>query len=192
MSSGWKHCSSCKKDLPFGAIYYVCSVSTCNRKRTGLFFCSVECWEVHLPMARHREAWAVEETAPTRDVWQASQGGADKGGASPVKRAMPSSSAGPAAVQRRSPGGSSEPVRRRVVSTDQRSDDSEQEILVVVSRFKAYVKSRHGMNTSDGLFEALSAELRRLADEASDHARMDGRKTLLDRDFTFLRSRKGS
>lgn len=186
--SEWKRCSTCKKGLPFGALYYVCSVSTCNRKRTGLFFCSVECWEVHLPMARHREAWAVEETAPTRDAWQSSQ----KSEAKPTaKPAMPSASPtrGPASVQRRS-GGSSEPVRRRVVA-DKSPPDDPHEVLVVVSRFKAYVKNRHGMNTSDGLFEALSAELRRLADEASDHARLDGRKTLLDRDFSFLRSRKG-
>ncbi len=184
--SGWKHCSTCKKDLPFGQLYYVCSVSTCNRKRTGLFFCSVECWEVHLPMARHREAWAVEETAPSKDAWTSSQKKEPS-----AKPAMPSASPtrGPAPVQRRS-GGGSEPVRRRVVDSGTR-DDTPKEVLVVVSRFKAYVKDRHGMNTSDGLFEALSAELRRLADEASDHARMDGRKTLMERDFSFLR-RKGS
>jgi len=39
-------------------------VSTCNRVRTGLFFCSMECWEGHLPTARHRDAWAEEKRAP--------------------------------------------------------------------------------------------------------------------------------
>jgi hypothetical protein len=60
----WRRCSACKKPIAYGAGYWVCSVSTCNRKRTGLAFCSVTCWEVHLPGANHREAWALERTAP--------------------------------------------------------------------------------------------------------------------------------
>jgi hypothetical protein len=64
--SFWRECSICKKPIAYRANYQVCSVSTCNRKRTGLVFCSVDCWDAHLPDARHREAWAVEETAPAR------------------------------------------------------------------------------------------------------------------------------
>lgn len=174
-SQEWRKCSTCKTSLSFGGLYYVCSVSTCNRKRTGLFFCSVECWEVHLPMARHREAWAVEESAPSREAWLASGGGA------PASPGPGRSGASPA------------PVRRRVVdSGGGAATDVPREVLIVVSRFKAYVKDRHGMNTSDGLFEALSEELRRLADEASDHARLDGRKTLLDRDFRFVRANRST
>lgn len=60
----WRRCSACKKDIALGAVHWVCSVSTCNRKRTGLVFCSVDCWEIHLPTERHREAWAVEARAP--------------------------------------------------------------------------------------------------------------------------------
>ena len=66
----WRRCSACKEPIVYGAGYWVCSVSTCNQKRTGLAFCSVRCWEVHLPGANHREAWAVERQAP------ASQGAA--------------------------------------------------------------------------------------------------------------------
>lgn len=66
MSAYWKTCNICKKPIDFGAIYYVCSVSTCNRKRTALRFCSVDCWDAHLPDARHRSASAVEERAPGR------------------------------------------------------------------------------------------------------------------------------
>ena len=69
----YRLCSSCKKELHFGAPYYVCSVSTCNRKRTGLTFCSVPCFEAHVPMVRHREAWAEEKMAPARDQWEAEQ-----------------------------------------------------------------------------------------------------------------------
>ena len=60
----WRRCSACKNDIALGAVHWVCSVSTCNRKRTGLVFCTVDCWEVHLPTERHREAWAVEARAP--------------------------------------------------------------------------------------------------------------------------------
>jgi hypothetical protein len=60
----WRQCSNCKKGIPHGAIYYVCSVSTCNRKRNSLVFCSVDCWDAHVPIANHRKAVAVEETAP--------------------------------------------------------------------------------------------------------------------------------
>jgi hypothetical protein len=65
MAERWRRCSACKKDIALGSVYWVCSVSTCNRKRTALVFCSVDCWEIHLPTERHREAWAVEEHAPS-------------------------------------------------------------------------------------------------------------------------------
>lgn len=60
----WRECSTCKKPIRSGQKYWVCSVSTCNRKRSSYVFCSVDCWDAHLPFANHREAWAVEETAP--------------------------------------------------------------------------------------------------------------------------------
>jgi len=62
--SQWRRCSACKQPIALASTYWVCGVSTCNRERTGLVFCSVRCWEVHLPSANHREAWAVEKTAP--------------------------------------------------------------------------------------------------------------------------------
>ena len=65
MAERWRRCSACKNDIGLGSIYWVCSVSTCNRIRTALVFCSVDCWEIHLPTERHREAWAVEERAPS-------------------------------------------------------------------------------------------------------------------------------
>ena len=61
----WKHCNMCKSPIAFQADYFVCSVSTCNRKRTGLIFCSLPCFEAHLPTARHRDAWAETEKAPS-------------------------------------------------------------------------------------------------------------------------------
>ncbi len=60
----WRKCNMCKTPIGFNTIYQVCSVSTCNRKRTGLVFCTVDCWDDHLGMARHRKAWAEEKTSP--------------------------------------------------------------------------------------------------------------------------------
>lgn len=66
-AEGWKKCSVCKKTIGFGQKYYVCSVSTCNGQRTGYVFCSIQCFETHLPGARHRDAAAIEMTAPAKN-----------------------------------------------------------------------------------------------------------------------------
>jgi len=58
-----------------------------------------------------------------------------------------------------------------------------EEILVVVSKLKAYVRSQSGMNTSGNVAPALSDMIRRLCDEAIEKARAAGRKTVMDRDF---------
>jgi hypothetical protein len=81
-------CSSCRKALPYGGKHWVCSVSTCNRLRTRLVFCSVSCWDAHLGEARHREAWAVEESTPTRETLTAAP--------SPAAPARPSPPSAPA------------------------------------------------------------------------------------------------
>jgi hypothetical protein len=65
-SETWRVCSSCRKDIGFDTVYFTCSVSTCNRKRLALYFCSMECWDAHLPTARHREAWAEEQRSPEK------------------------------------------------------------------------------------------------------------------------------
>lgn len=60
----WKPCNICKKPIAFRAAYYLCSVSTCRAKRTGLVFCSVSCYDGHLGFARHRSSYCEEEVAP--------------------------------------------------------------------------------------------------------------------------------
>ena len=72
--SFWKRCSNCKKELPFAATYWACNVSTCNRPRTALVFCSVPCWDAHVPTLRHRDAWAEERTPRPRRTGAASSG----------------------------------------------------------------------------------------------------------------------
>jgi hypothetical protein len=159
----WRHCSTCKKPIEFEQSYYECSVSTCTRKRTGLFFCSLGCWEAHLPMMRHRDAWAVEARAPSRAEWEAEQ-------------------AAEAASEGESKSAAVEAPRRRVVASG--GDDLPRDVLVVISKLKAYVRARSGMNTSDGVARVLSDALRRWCDRAIDNAARDGRKTVLDRDFS--------
>lgn len=183
----WKRCSTCRGPIAFGSTYYVCSVSTCNRARTTYRFCKVECWEEHLPLMRHREAWAVEETAPTREAWMAEEaGGAAKqgGGASAPKDAAPAK-----APRAPAPSADAGNPRRRVVGSPAKpaaAPEPPGEVLVVVSRFKSHVRERFGMNTSDGVFDLLSDHLRAVARRAAENARADGRKTVLDRDFEFL------
>ena len=57
------------------------------------------------------------------------------------------------------------------------------DVLVVVSKLKAYIKAKSGMNTSGDVAENLSDKLRRLCDDAIIRARQDGRKTVMARDF---------
>jgi len=73
--------------------------------------------------------------------------------------------------------------RRRIVGGPISAEEIPQDVLVVVSKLKAYVKARSGMNTSDGVVDVLSAKLRKLCDAAIEVAHADGRKTVLDRDF---------
>lgn len=186
----WKRCSSCKKPIAFRSQYYVCSVSTCTRKRTGFSFCSVDCWETHLPMMRHREAWAVEEQAPTREEWAREQAedGDDAPRASAAARAPEKPTPAPAPAVLRREGGDG--ARRIAVPAAPAAAPGPKEVLVIASRLKEYIRQRYGMNTSDGVLEPLSDQLRALCDRAVMHAREDGRKTVLDRDFAFLGEKK--
>jgi histone H3/H4 len=65
-------------------------------------------------------------------------------------------------------------------------DDRPDEIMVVVSKLKQYVKARSGMNTSDSVALVMSAHLRRMARQAIRHAIANDRKTVLDRDFVAV------
>lgn len=140
----WKKCSSCKKPIAYNSRYYVCSVSTCNSARTGYAFCSVPCFEVHLPSARHKDAAAIESKSPGR-----------------------------------------EPARKIIASTTPPA--APREVLVIASRLKEFVQARADMNTSAAVMDVLSDHLRVICDRAIDHARAEGRKTLMDRDFDFLK-----
>jgi hypothetical protein len=58
------------------------------------------------------------------------------------------------------------------------------EVLVVASKLKNYIRAKSGMNTSGAVMDALSSKIRELCDRAIESARNEGRKTVMDRDFT--------
>lgn len=61
----------------------------------------------------------------------------------------------------------------------------EQEVLVVVSKLKNYIRDASSFNTSGNVAPRLSDMIRTLCDGAIERARQDGRKTVMDRDFEF-------
>jgi histone H3/H4 len=57
------------------------------------------------------------------------------------------------------------------------------EVLVVVSKLKNYIKSTSGLSTAGSVPAVLSKAVKELCDEAVENAKNDGRKTVMDRDF---------
>jgi hypothetical protein len=167
-------------------MYYKCSVSTCNNKRTGLTFCSVPCWDAHLPFANHRTAGAVEDRAPkTRPTEEETPHATTLSNANP--KAAPSTNTTTAANAN-----ATVPVpTRRIVRTSPSNQSMHPtgkipvETLVIASRLRDYIFARSECNTSGSVYDHLSEHLRRLCDRAIENARTDGRKTVMDRDFEF-------
>jgi hypothetical protein len=191
----WMFCSACRKEIGFRTIHWVCSVSTCNRSRTRLVFCSVACWDAHLSTIRHREAWAVEATSPSRE-----EHAREEADAAEELRSAPSASSPSAPLVRPA---SPPPVRpaQQMPATSPPSGSltahaggpalsssyAHDDVLIVVSKVKKYIRDRSGMNTSDAVAEALGDHVRSVCDEAIRAAARDGRKTVLDRDVPKAR-----
>ncbi len=190
MDGYWKRCNTCKSEIGFSSSYYVCSVSTCHRKGTDFAFCTVECWEAHVPLFRHRDSWAEERRSPSRAAAPSEVRTPEGRPVAPAPRPQPT--APPAPPSRPQPAASpASPSTRTAPSADderpplQLHDRGQipEEILVVASKLKAYIRARSGMNTSDGVLPALSGILRDLCDDAIQRAYDDGRKTVMDRDL---------
>ncbi|MBC7427390.1 MAG: hypothetical protein H7336_02185 [Bacteriovorax sp.] len=60
---------------------------------------------------------------------------------------------------------------------------SEDEILIVASKLKQYIKDKYDLSTSANVMDMLSNIVRRHTDQAVAKARSEGRKTVMDRDF---------
>jgi len=168
----WRKCSSCKKPIALGAVYYVCSVSTCTAQRTNYVFCSVHCFERHLPGARHKDAAAVEMRAPKTPAAPEPSGATEK--TPPTTDHRPT-----ARVFATAPKPGAGPARP--------ASHLPKEVLVIASRLKEYIHARSEYNTSGSVMDVLSDHLRVVCDRAIDHARSEGRKTVMDRDFEFLK-----
>lgn len=171
--------------MDFGQKYWVCSVSTCNKKRTGLVFCSVGCWDAHVPMMNHREAWAEERQAPASAAADPDRI-SENVPKSPISSAFSGGSSGASGAARPAMTMSSGGGARRIVAASSSSvTATNQEILVVVSKVKEFVRSKAEMNTSDRVMDVLSDMVRALCEDAIRRAQEEGRKTIMDRDFRF-------
>lgn len=155
----WRQCSACKKPIAFESKHYLCSVSTCNGLRTGYVFCSVSCFERHLPGARHRDAGAIESVAPKAKAAGVSTAAAVSASAS---------------------------TRLSSAKLSNANQKLPREVLIIASRLKEYIQAKSEYNTSASVMEVLSDQVRVLCDRAIDNAKAEGRKTVLDRDFYFL------
>lgn len=62
-------------------------------------------------------------------------------------------------------------------------DEGGKDILVVVSKLKAYIRAKSGMNTAANVAPKLTKILQKLCDEAIERANSDHRKTVMERDF---------
>jgi hypothetical protein len=227
MAETWLVCSACRGDIAYGAKYFQCSVSTCNRARMRLVFCSVTCWDSHVATLRHRDAWAEDKIAPTKAAWER-EVGADEparssppparlapappasrlaatpptirpAGTPPAIRATPSvaipttqswspGATPPATTPPASPSSAVSAAPRHVVGDPppgpgvHLNDIVDNDVLIVVSKLKKYIKERSGMNCSDAVAEVLSDHVRALCDDSIRAAGRDERKTVLDRD----------
>ncbi len=77
-----------------------------------------------------------------------------------------------------------------VTAPSSRSQQLPREVLVIASRLKDYIQARADYSTSASVMDVLSDHLRILCDRAVDNARAEGRKTVLDRDFAFLKDHR--
>src|SRR5262249_53589798 len=182
MAETWLKCSACRSDIAFGSKYFQCSVSTCNRARTRLVFCSVACWDSHVATLRHRDAWAEDKIAPTQLAWEREQASEPRTAppappaparivsAAPAVATRPA--AAPAAAPVAAPAAAPGAPARRVVGEAPApaamplNDVTDRDILIVVSKLKKYIKDRSGMNCSDAVAEVLSEHVRALCDDS--------------------------
>lgn len=157
----------------------MCSVSSCSKVRAPTQFCKPDCWSVHEEVAFHKNAWAVEHTAPrTPDEEQPER----PRSSSPPTPVQTVSGYAPAVTSTSTSSSAPQPAVPRGNDAAAEAD-----ILVVVSRLKDFIKAEsNGMSTSDQVLVPMSNHVRRLADLGIETARKHDRKTLLDRDIPRL------
>ena len=159
MKDYWKKCNICKKEIPFGSAYFLCSVSTCRNSRTGFTFCSLECWDAHLGFVKHRSCFAEEAIAPRGDDFLTKE--------SSDENTM---------IEER-------PSRRIICSHQPTSVQHNVDTLVVVSKVKQFIKDESELNTSQCAIDALTQKVVQACLDGIVRAKEAGRKTLMGRDI---------
>jgi len=158
--SYWRKCGSCKKEIGFGVVYQVCGISSCQK----FAYCSVDCWSLHNSILNHKSAWSEDRYAPSKAQFNGQQ--ASSGSNETKKRLIVTN-----------------PVSKTIEKSFDEGSQHEQDILIVASKLKQYVKDKHDMNTSANVMEELSDYVRMIVDKAVMNARSEARKTLMGRDF---------
>lgn len=64
------------------------------------------------------------------------------------------------------------------------SEEEGQEVLVVASKVKKYIKEKSDLNTSASVMDELTKIIKKECDKAIERARQEHRKTVMDRDFS--------
>lgn len=128
------------------------------------------CFDSHVPGARHKNAYALEEMSPRTAECSAKVDAVPRAPVRIIPKAQPASST----------------MNFQSTQTGLVTD----EVLVIASRLKDYITARSGYNTSQSVMNVLSDHLRVITDRAIDTARAEGRKTVMDRDYDFLKSKK--
>jgi histone H3/H4 len=117
-------------------------------------YCSTDCWDIHNSIMNHKSAWAEENRSPSKNE---------------TTTEVPSN---PRRIIVQSP-----------MSSKTISSSMDHEILIVASKLKQYIKEKYDLQTSAEVMETLSEKVRILTDQAVNHAKKEGRKTVMSRDF---------
>jgi len=164
----WRRCNICKKEIGFRTKHYLCSVSTCRGKRTGLTFCSVECWDAHLGFANHRTSFAEEALSPTREAFMSGHEENNEIGSREPQRHVVSDVAM----------NDGSPAALRAATLAESSD-----ALIVVSKVKKLVREEGDLNTSECAIKALTQKVIEECLKGIERAKSSGRKTFMGRDI---------
>ena len=156
--SYWRKCIVCKKEINYSTKYYKCSIPSCDKKRSPAQFCSVDCWDVHRSIMGHKSAGADEYHSPSKGEAEIAE---SKSGKVRIVKSPNINS----------------------INTSVNNLNVPREILVVVSKYKAFVKAAGDLNTSGDVADVLSDILREKTLDAIQKAKRDGRKTLMGKDF---------
>jgi hypothetical protein len=164
----WKKCSVCKSEIGFEEPYLQCTVSTCSRPGRESVFCSVPCWDAHVPIMNHKDAGFRKFVSPKEKAEKLMK----------VEKNNVMNN-----VIKKNGVKTMDTTTNKTTTENTHNDTAPKPVLVVVSKLKEYISDTSGMNTSGTVPEVVSRYVREICDKAVANAAADGRKTVMDRDF---------